>query len=250
MNAEKYEADERAQFEAWASLHGHSITHTGTGEFCFIRTRELWESWQFDRFSVDAFADAMKDKMDAARAKGRGGWEDPSQCSADDLSRLLREHVDKGDPRDVANFCMMLHQRGEAIAARQPVGQEPIELSGIADALSEGRGFWRTCSGCHESNEGVPTGPYSRVMECHLGTGCSECGGVGAIWDDTDYQAWGDQMAQSLAAQPAQGIDLGQLRKLAMPILCPSLCASDAERMCQRLHTALIGQRDAASGVG
>lgn len=47
-------------------------------------------------------------------------------------------------------------------------------------------------------------------------------------------------------APPAQGIDLGQLRKLAMPILCPSLCASDAERMCRRLHAALIDQHDAA----
>ncbi|WP_414491214.1 hypothetical protein, partial [Stenotrophomonas maltophilia] len=72
---------------------------------------------------MDAFAAAMKAKMAEARAKGRGGWEDPAQCTAEDLSRMLRNHVEKGDPRDVANFCMMLHQRGEAIAARQPVGE-------------------------------------------------------------------------------------------------------------------------------
>jgi hypothetical protein len=64
--------------------------------------------------------------MAEARAKGRGGWEDPAQCRADDLSRMLREHVEKGDPRDVANFCMMLHQRGEAIAASNSVRQEPV----------------------------------------------------------------------------------------------------------------------------
>ncbi|HFK2947307.1 TPA: hypothetical protein ACGY8F_002265 [Stenotrophomonas maltophilia] len=80
-----------------------------------------------DDLAVDAFATAMKAKMADARAKGRGGWEDPAQCTADDLSRMLRDHVDKGDPRDVANFCMMLHQRGEAIAARQPVGWQPME---------------------------------------------------------------------------------------------------------------------------
>lgn len=74
-----------------------------------------------DDLAVDAFAAAMKAKMAEARAKGRGGWEDPTQCSADDLVRMLRDHVEKGDPRDVANFCMMLHQRGEAIAARPPV---------------------------------------------------------------------------------------------------------------------------------
>lgn len=81
-----------------------------------------------DDLAVDAFAAAMKAKMAGGRAKGRGGWNDPEQCTAEDLSRMLRDHVDKGDPRDVANFCMMLHQRGEAIVARQPVG-EPVAYS-------------------------------------------------------------------------------------------------------------------------
>lgn len=85
-----------------------------------------------DDQAVDAFAVAMKEKMAVARAKGRGGWEDPAQCSADDLSRMLRDHVEKGDPRDVANFCMMLHQRGEAIAPK--VGEVQGEVQG--DALS------------------------------------------------------------------------------------------------------------------
>lgn len=80
-----------------------------------------------DDLAVDAFAAAMKAKMAEARAKGRGGWEDPAQCTAEDLSRMLRDHVEKGDPRDVANFCMMLHQRGEAIAARQPVDEVSVK---------------------------------------------------------------------------------------------------------------------------
>lgn len=70
-----------------------------------------------DDRAVDAFAIAMKLKLAEARDKGRGGWHDPAQCTAEDLSRMLREHVEKGDPRDVANFCMMLQQRGEAIVA-------------------------------------------------------------------------------------------------------------------------------------
>jgi hypothetical protein len=28
---------------------------------------------------------------------------------------MLREHVEKGDPIDVANFCMILYYRGEKI---------------------------------------------------------------------------------------------------------------------------------------
>ena len=121
-------ADARDQFKAWwdsARPLEHRTFHFEIA----------WAAWQAalaarqpvaeqhpDDLAVDAFAAAMKAKMAAARAKGRSGWEDPAQCSADDLSLMLRDHVDKGDPRDVANFCMMLHLRGEAIAGRQPVG--------------------------------------------------------------------------------------------------------------------------------
>lgn len=91
-----------------------------------------------DDLAVDAFAAAMKAKMADARAKGRGGWEDPAQCTADDLSRMLRDHVEKGDPRDVANFCMMLHQRGESISARQPSKQpDSVALGEATEFCSE-----------------------------------------------------------------------------------------------------------------
>lgn len=68
-----------------------------------------------DDAAVDRFAVAMKGKLAAAREKGRGGWEDKSDVSAEELSAMLIAHIWKGDPRDVANFCMFLHQRGEAI---------------------------------------------------------------------------------------------------------------------------------------
>ena len=68
---------------------------------------------------VDCFAEAMKAKMQLKSKQGRAGWQDKDDCTADLLSRLLREHVEKGDPVDVANFAMMLHQRGERIAAAE-----------------------------------------------------------------------------------------------------------------------------------
>lgn len=70
-----------------------------------------------DDIAVDRFAAAMKEKLKLAREKGRGGWE---QCSQAVLSGMLREHVEKGDPRDVANFCMMLWNNGAGIAAVPP----------------------------------------------------------------------------------------------------------------------------------
>lgn len=54
---------------------------------------------------VDRFAVAMKEKLAVARAKGREGWQ---HCDPAELSCMLREHVEKGDPIDVANFCMFL----------------------------------------------------------------------------------------------------------------------------------------------
>ncbi|MDF0506531.1 hypothetical protein POK33_37900 [Burkholderia cenocepacia] len=77
-----------------------------------------------DDVAVDSFSAVMKHKLALARDKGRGGWE---TCSPADLSRMLREHVEKGDPRDVANFCMMLWHHGSPIvSARADAGEAAI----------------------------------------------------------------------------------------------------------------------------
>lgn len=68
-----------------------------------------------DDLAVDRFSAAMKIKLSEKRAQGYHGWDDPYDCSISHLSELLRKHVEKGDPIDVANFCMMLHQRGGSI---------------------------------------------------------------------------------------------------------------------------------------
>lgn len=72
-----------------------------------------------DDWWVDLFAKEMKLKLANAREKGRGGWQD---CDPAELSSMLREHVEKGDPRDVANFCMFLW------AIRSPIGAAAIDL--------------------------------------------------------------------------------------------------------------------------
>lgn len=67
-----------------------------------------------DDLVVEQFAEAMKKKLSEARRKGRAGWQhrDPIE-----LSIMLREHVEKGDPRDVANFCMFLWSLGKSIGS-------------------------------------------------------------------------------------------------------------------------------------
>ena len=58
-----------------------------------------------DDLAVNLFAYAMMRKLAASRAKGRGGWQ---RCTTADLWMMLREHVEKGDPVDVANLAMMI----------------------------------------------------------------------------------------------------------------------------------------------
>ncbi|QIE84729.1 hypothetical protein [Pseudomonas nitroreducens] len=68
-----------------------------------------------DDAAVDRFSASMKQKLEAARAKGRSGWDDPSSCDVAFLAERLIEHLGKGNAgtfEDVANFAMMLHQRG------------------------------------------------------------------------------------------------------------------------------------------
>lgn len=54
----------------------------------------------------------MKNKLAKKREKGYHGWE---TCKHGDLVQLLINHVDKGDPIDVANFCAFLFARGEQL---------------------------------------------------------------------------------------------------------------------------------------
>lgn len=66
-----------------------------------------------DDAAVDAFATTLKAKMAASRDKGRGGWQ---TCPVEYLMDMLREHVEKGDMRDVACIAMMIHHNRSHIA--------------------------------------------------------------------------------------------------------------------------------------
>lgn len=83
------------------------------------------------------------------------------------------------------------------------VAVKALELDSVPDALASGKGIWRTCTGCHESNEGYPTGPFNDTLKCHLGGGCFECGGIGAVWDRTNYEDMGNYIAASAQVQDA-----------------------------------------------
>jgi hypothetical protein len=89
-----------------------------------------------------------------------------------------------------------------AAAKTEQAPELAIELVGVREAMAEGGGFWSSCSGCYDTEDGHPTGPYSysRVFGCALGSGCSECGGIGAVWDNTDYEAMHAEVEPASAA--------------------------------------------------
>lgn len=67
-----------------------------------------------DNLAVDRFATAMKTKLAEARTKGRNTWDKP-WVKDEQLAELLVENLPKSNPgnfEDIANFAMMLHQRG------------------------------------------------------------------------------------------------------------------------------------------
>lgn len=67
----------------------------------------------FDDAALLGFNRAMKAKMALGRAQGRGGW---WSAPVDDLSAMLRTHVDKGDPLDVGVLAMMHWYKDAAVA--------------------------------------------------------------------------------------------------------------------------------------
>lgn len=140
---------------------------------------------------VSSFAEALLAKLQAAREKHHFSedWQKPDW--KDSCQRDLLAHLEKGDPRDVAGYCAFMWHHGWQTRSE-------IRATSIAEAMEGPAGVWRTCSGCYESEDGHPVGTYrfSKMFGCTLGAGCSECGGIGAVWDTTDY----GQMAESMLA--------------------------------------------------
>jgi hypothetical protein len=76
---------------------------------------------------VDRFAAALKEKLAAAEKKygHSDGW--ASREWMNECRQHLREHIQKGDPRDVAAYCAFLWHHGESTAdgAALPVPAKP-----------------------------------------------------------------------------------------------------------------------------
>jgi hypothetical protein len=58
-------------------------------------------------------------------------------------------------------------------------------LIGVSSVMQESGGWWKNCSGCYDTEDGHPTMDYafSKTLGCAVGIGCTECGGLGAVWE-------------------------------------------------------------------
>ena len=64
--------------------------------------------------AINDFCEKMKEKMLISTVKkGRRGWDNPNEISKEGLIHMLKEHIDKGDMRDVGLFAMMIWFRDE-----------------------------------------------------------------------------------------------------------------------------------------
>lgn len=81
---------------------------------------------------LDLAQRAMRDKLSMARMKGRGGWWNEAECPIEHLRALLREHVEKGDMRDVMNLAAMVFVR-ELADAQPNAGSNATPAGGRVD---------------------------------------------------------------------------------------------------------------------
>lgn len=63
------------------------------------------------RAATEEFQKRMADRLIQQQYKGRRGWDDPEWEHEHILERLY-DMLEKGNPIDIANFCMFLHIRG------------------------------------------------------------------------------------------------------------------------------------------
>lgn len=149
-----------------------------------------------DDAAVDALAEAMKAKLAKQREKGYGGWDDKTQCPQQRLSDMLRAHVDKGDPVDVANFCAMLSARYEGIAAPTQVDQ--VGGTQLPVEVPESDTLWLLLTGGYSLN----------YVRSGLSSGSPHFENEAKVLRQRAQRVWAQIRAQSLPlyAHPAEGV--------------------------------------------
>lgn len=197
--------------------------------------------------SMQAQHDASWDRL--ARAIGDIGERPRSLSAQTELSlavtslgsvtkTLLSRLVATGQERDTlaANLTSAIRaaeriatQHGETQAALTAAERErdeavkrlaaaESERARVAEVVSQGDGWWKSCSGCHETVDGAETGyyPHSATFNCHVGGGCGDCGGIGVVWESAaGLDAWCAEQAAEMSREQKLSDEATALRERA-----------------------------------
>lgn len=121
---------------------------------------------EIDNNAIDQLAALMKTKMAKKRKQGFNGWTD---STPQDLSDLLRDHVDKGDPIDVANYCAFLIAHESGILAKKAPSHTNNYLAG----------YDLECPTCYLCFTFQPSIKPDGTGDCYLGAhSCIRCEAV------------------------------------------------------------------------
>lgn len=140
---------------------------------------------------------------------------DPNTAAGEDVRDLWQELLEADDrtsPENHPDMCLItLDELSEFIARARPETALAHSNPWVArvyevraEAEEEGVGAWVACTGCQESVDGHVSSrdyPYSAVFGCQPGGGCSECGGLGVKWDNTDWDEAARFMLDDTAEQ-------------------------------------------------
>lgn len=125
------------------------------------------------------------------------------------------------------------HRLSATAVSPQSETPEQFHARQIAEEIEEGSGFWKACSGCQESVDGYVSErdyPYNRVFQCQPGGGCSECGGLGVLWDNIDYDAMArDILADEDEPLNSQDDDADRCDVCLVAFKPDDICATDIE---------------------
>lgn len=143
-----------------------------------------WHWWTTTAHEAKRFASK-------AEAEGFSAY----RMIASDPTIIITEHV----------FLRASLSRKTAGEATDELDQLKARVAGVIEEEGQGGAAcgWLPCTGCHETNEGYETGdyPFSLAFGCYVGGGCSECGGLGAVWEYIS-EAGLKEMERSLASPP------------------------------------------------
>ncbi len=201
-SADKELADAEAVYRAFdeANREAHG-SREGLAQSATALRRYAAELFPANRAGQVHFArilmDSVASVIDAALLDS-DGWQ-PVATAPRDGSWFFTK-TDGHYPYDVARYdaesggfvkygCGFQHVKYWRRAELPPLATIDREYTSqrIGELIEEDDGFWHACSGCQESTDGYVSAsdyPYDRLFRCQPGSGCSECGGIGVLWDD------------------------------------------------------------------